>query len=315
MEHTNRIGSAFVVGFTALVVMFAGELSAPGDLHAQGANNPYHSVDGWENLPEGRVFGALTGGFPDPDGEHLWMLNRCGANISADSDLDPIIKFDMNGNVVDSFGAGLFGFPHGFFLDHDGFLWVTEGAPDGDNRAQPGYRRGLGHQVFKLNQQGEVVMTLGEAGVHGDDEDHFNGPADVLAAPNGDIWVADGHRGGNNRIVKFRQRVSVPDAGGRGGSVQRARRRAGLMIRTVSPWIPEDGSSSPIGETVGFRSSTRVAICSRFGRSSESRAVSLSTATTSSMWSMGCRDESVPDGATTSDGSRVSGSETLKRDG
>ena len=203
MEHTNRIGSAFVVGFTALVVMFAGELSAPGDLHAQGANNPYHSVDGWENLPEGRVFGALTGGFPDPDGEHLWMLNRCGANICADSDLDPIIKFDMNGNVVDSFGAGLFGFPHGFFLDHEGFLWVTEGAPDGDNRAQPGYRRGLGHQVFKLNQQGEVVMTLGEAGVHGDDEDHFNGPADVLVAPNGDIWVADGHRGGNNRIVKF----------------------------------------------------------------------------------------------------------------
>ena len=46
-------------------------------------------------------------------------------------------------------------------------------------------------------------MTLGEAGVYGDDENHFNGPADVLVAPNGDIWVADGHRGGNNRIVKF----------------------------------------------------------------------------------------------------------------
>ena len=197
MEHTNRIGSTFLALFAALMVMVAGEL------HAQGANNPYHSVDGWENFPEGTVFGAFTGGFPDPDGEHLWMLNRCGANICADSDLDPIIKFDMDGNVVDSFGARLFGFPHGFFLDHDGFLWVTEGAPDGDNRAAPGLRRGLGHQVFKLNQQGEVVMTLGEAGVYGDDESHFNGPADVLVAPNGDIWVADGHRGGNNRIVKF----------------------------------------------------------------------------------------------------------------
>ena len=197
MKHANRIGSTFVAVLAALVVMLA------GDLHAQGANNPYHSVDGWENFPEGTVFGAFTGGFPDPDGEHLWMLNRCGANICADSDLDPIIKFDMDGNVVDSFGARLFGFPHGFFLDHDGFLWVTEGGPDGDNRAEPGYRRGLGHQVHKLNQRGEVVMSLGEAGVHGDDEDHFNGPADVLVAPNGDIWVADGHRGGNNRIVKF----------------------------------------------------------------------------------------------------------------
>ena len=47
------------------------------------------------------------------------------------------------------------------------------------------------------------MMTLGEPGVFGDDENHFNGPADVLVAPNGDIWVADGHRGGNNRIVKF----------------------------------------------------------------------------------------------------------------
>ena len=36
------------------------------------------------------------------------MLNRCGANICADSDLDPILKFDMDGNVVDSFGGGRF---------------------------------------------------------------------------------------------------------------------------------------------------------------------------------------------------------------
>ena len=182
---------------TMVVVMLA------GDLQAQGANNPYHASDGWENLPSGMVFGALSGGFPDPDGAHLWMLSRCGGDICADSDLDQILKFDMDGNLVEGIGAGLFGFPHGFFLDHEGFLWVTEGAPGGDNRAEPGYRRGLGHQVIKLNRRGEVVMTLGEAGVYGDDENHFNGPADVLVAPNGDIWVADGHRGGNNRIVKF----------------------------------------------------------------------------------------------------------------
>ena len=46
-------------------------------------------------------------------------------------------------------------------------------------------------------------MRLGEAGVWGDDESHFNGPSGVVVAPNGDIWVSDGHRGGNNRIVKF----------------------------------------------------------------------------------------------------------------
>lgn len=48
-------------------------------------------------------------------------------------------------------------------------------------------------------------MTLGEAATPGDDETHFNGPSHVLVAPNGEIWVADGHRGGNNRLVKFSQ--------------------------------------------------------------------------------------------------------------
>ena len=97
----------------------------------------------------------------------------------------------------------MFSFPHGFFLDHEGYLWVTEGAPAGDRREVEGLKRGLGHQVFKLDQNGEVIMTLGEAGVSGYGPKHFNGPAGVVVAPNGDIWISDGHRGGNNRIVKF----------------------------------------------------------------------------------------------------------------
>jgi streptogramin lyase len=144
-----------------------------------------------------------SGVYPDPDGEHIWMLTRCGANHCAGSDQDPILKLDLDGNLVDSFGSGLFSWPHGFFLDHEGFLWVTEGAPSGDPREAEGIRRGMGHQVFKLNQEGEVVMTLGTRGVAGDGPDHLNGPSAVLVAPNGEIWIADGHRGGNNRVVKF----------------------------------------------------------------------------------------------------------------
>jgi len=80
---------------------------------------------------------------------------------------------------------------------------VTEGAPKGDAREVEGLKRGLGHQVFKLDQSGNVVMTLGEAGVSGYGPKHFNGPSGALVTPSGDIWVTDGHRGGNNRIVKF----------------------------------------------------------------------------------------------------------------
>jgi len=48
-------------------------------------------------------------------------------------------------------------------------------------------------------------MTLGKAGVAGDGPDTFNQPNAVAIAPNGDIFVSDGHSAGrgNARVVKF----------------------------------------------------------------------------------------------------------------
>jgi DNA-binding beta-propeller fold protein YncE len=47
-------------------------------------------------------------------------------------------------------------------------------------------------------------MTLGVAGEAGSGPDHFNSPSDIAIAPNGDIFIADGHNdNGNNRVVKF----------------------------------------------------------------------------------------------------------------
>ncbi|MEZ5489404.1 MAG: hypothetical protein R3F50_03685 [Gammaproteobacteria bacterium] len=176
----------------------------PATLVAQAtADNPYQVIYHWGQLPADRPMGVVTGVHPDPDGVHLWIMERCGTNQCAGSDLPPIHKLDRDGRVVKSIGAGLFAWPHGFDLDADGNIWVTEGAPDGDARGQPGFERGMGHQAIKLNQDGEVLMRLGEAGVPGDDAGHFNGPAAIVVAQNGEIWIADGHRGGNNRIMKF----------------------------------------------------------------------------------------------------------------
>ncbi len=166
-------------------------------------NNPYRPMYGWEQLPGERTLGLVSGVIPDPDGEHIWILDRCGANQCAGSDLDPILKFDLEGKLVDSFGAGLFAWPHGFALDDQGFLWVTEGGASGDARAQLGESMGIGHQIIKLTQQGEIVLRIGEAGVPGSDETHFNGPSGIAITSTGDLWIADGHRGGNNRIVKL----------------------------------------------------------------------------------------------------------------
>jgi len=91
--------------------------------------------------------------------------------------------------------------PHGIHMDREGNLWVTDGeGPDGKDPR----RDGKGHQVFKLNQDGKVLMTLGKAGVAGDGPDTFNMPSAVLIAPNGDIFVGDGHGGASNaRVLKF----------------------------------------------------------------------------------------------------------------
>jgi hypothetical protein len=198
MWHSRRLRSFIVASLAFFTVHVGGPLGAQ-----TSTTNPYRATFGWENLPEGTRLGIVSGVIPDPDGQHLWILHRCGGNQCAGTEIDPILKFDLDGNLVESFGAGMFAFPHGFALDQEGFLWVTEGGSHGDARATLGESMGMGHQVLKLTKEGEVVMRLGEAAVWGDDQTHFNGPSGVAIAANGDIWVSDGHRGGNNRIVKF----------------------------------------------------------------------------------------------------------------
>jgi hypothetical protein len=62
-------------------------------------------------------------------------------------------------------------------------------------------------------------MTLGTAGIAGDGPGTFNQPSDVLIAPNGDIFVADGHGGKSNaRIVKFTSNGKFVKAWGRAGT-------------------------------------------------------------------------------------------------
>jgi hypothetical protein len=51
-----------------------------------------------------------------------------------------------------------------------------------------------------ISPDGEVLMTLGKAGVAGDGVDTFNQPSDLAIAPNGDIFVSDGHN-----IVEWKQ--------------------------------------------------------------------------------------------------------------
>ncbi len=150
-----------------------------------------------EDLP-GREWGSTSAVYPDVDGRHIWVAERCGGNGNCldTPELDPILKFDPSGNIVMAFGRGIIVWPHGIHVDQQGNVWVADARGD--------EARMKGHQVYKFSPQGELLMSLGTAGVPGKGRNVFDQPNDVYVAPNGDIFVADGHpANGNNRIVKY----------------------------------------------------------------------------------------------------------------
>jgi hypothetical protein len=185
---------AIAIAIIAVMAMSAATAHAQADPQPNNSlPNPYRTIENWANLPNGRTWGSTAGVAVDRRG-NIWVAERCGANTCAGSNLAPILEFDPSGKLLTSFGAGMFVFPHGITVDNDGNVWVTDGQGV----------QGKGHQVFKFSPKGQVLMTLGKAGVAGDGEDTFNQPSAVAISANGDIFVADGHGGNSNaRIVKF----------------------------------------------------------------------------------------------------------------
>lgn len=161
--------------------------------------NPYQPGVDWGQLPAGRKWGSTASVTTGPDGT-IWVTDRCGNSgaggttcAGASANINPIFQFDTSGKLLRTFGAGMFVSPHKLSVDKDGYVWMADNG---------------GHQVFKLSQDGRVLLTLGKKGVAGPGLDEFDAPTDVAIAPNGDIFVGDGHSGGgtatgNARIMKF----------------------------------------------------------------------------------------------------------------
>jgi len=161
--------------------------------------NPFQSGVDWGQLPTGRKWGSTASISTAPDGT-IWVVDRCGNSGAggttcggASANVNPIFQFEPTGKLLKNFGAGLFVSPHKLTIDKDGNLWVADNGS---------------HQVFKLDQNGKVLLTLGKKGTPGAGLDEFDAPTEVAVAQNGDIFVGDGHTGGgtavgNARIMKF----------------------------------------------------------------------------------------------------------------
>lgn len=171
-----------LASFTRTVMLLVAVIALSANAHSQ--SNPYHEVQGWPQLPANIKLGAVISVDVAPNG-NIWVFHRNDP---------PILELDPAGKLLKSFGSGMFVQPHGLAIDRQDNVWVT----DAQNKD------GKGQQVFKFSPEGKILMTLGKAGVAQEGPDTFNGPTDLVIAPNGDIFVSDGHvANANGRIVKF----------------------------------------------------------------------------------------------------------------
>jgi DNA-binding beta-propeller fold protein YncE len=153
----------------------------------------YHVVHGWPVLPENVMFDEVSAVAVDASGGVL-VLQRGGRQWPDSDVLDQtliamptVFVFDgQTGVLRKAWGKDSFALPHSVTVDSRDNVWITDVALN---------------QVFKFSRDGSLLLTLGERGVAGDDERHFNRPTDVAVAPDGSFFVSDGY--GNSRVMKF----------------------------------------------------------------------------------------------------------------
>ena len=206
---------------TLAIVFGLGLLSAPALLQQKGGEEetgPYDVVAKWPQpfAQQGYIWGSQGGVFAETP-NRIFLLNRgelklpekvpnnfngawgslgMGTATTPKPELrNCIVIVDANGQMIESWtqwdrlfegGRG----PHAIKIspyDADRHVWVVD-----DMR----------QQIFKFTNDGKkLVMTLGEAGVAGNDAKHFGRPTDIAWLPDGTFFISDGYT--NTRVVKF----------------------------------------------------------------------------------------------------------------
>src|SRR5215831_14886182 len=175
--------AAVVAGACAVLFAQAGgqgraNLPPPIELAAGNAmNNPYQMLENWPHLGDIKP-GAAIGIVPDGKGG-VWLGHRS---------VPAILHIDASGNIVKKFDV-TFASSHGLCQDRDGNFWAADSGPFGDT-PEAGVK---GNQVFKFDLNGNLLLTLGKAGVGKAGTDTFLQPSACRETPDGNILIADGH--------------------------------------------------------------------------------------------------------------------------
>jgi NHL repeat-containing protein len=128
-------------------------------------------------LPPG--FGGVPAVALDSKG-NLWAFQR------ADAGKPQLFKFDANQKLILQVGPDVIGYQdkaHGMAVDADDNVWITAAN---------------GATAMKISPEGKLLMTIGTRGRRGDwNEDKAQRllwqPVMIAFAPNGDLYIAEGH--------------------------------------------------------------------------------------------------------------------------
>ena len=144
-------------------------------------------------------FGKLPGGMSFGNAAHVATDSKGRVYVYQRKD-PPILVFDADGNLLNTWGDGQFLDAHGIYLTLDDELLLV------DRDA---------HEVLKCTTEGEILLRLGNRGKPSYQEP-FNHPTDVAVAQNGDIFVSDGY--GNFRVHRFSADGRLMKSWGRRGA-------------------------------------------------------------------------------------------------
>ncbi|HDK37557.1 MAG TPA: 6-bladed beta-propeller, partial [Thiolapillus brandeum] len=144
----------------------------------------------WPQTPEGIKRSGIFSAAVDSK-DQIYILSRSQPDVQVYRQDGTFVR---SWDIEDSSGG------HHIKIDPDGNVWIADFGK---------------HVVRKFSTAGKVLMTLGEFGVEGDDEKHFNRPSDMVILPDGDIFISDGYR--NTRVIHFDSKGNYVKQWGTGG--------------------------------------------------------------------------------------------------